>query len=145
MSHRIDEGGASRPPSSSPVATSAPALESGQGTPWRTLGWIAGGVGVVGLAVGAAFGLAAIDNNNQSNSNGACNADLCTGPGLSARHAALDDATASTVAFIAGGVLAATGVVLVFVAPSSGTSRGRLELAPVLGQNTAGAALGGSW
>ena len=98
----------------------------------------------MGLAIGAAFGIAAINQNNASYANGCVN-NQCPPDGLSARHSAQDDATASTVAFVAGGVLAAAGVVLVLVAPTSGPSRGRLELGPLVGQNSAGAMLGGSW
>jgi hypothetical protein len=140
-------GAESQPaPATAVPLTAPPAPEAApQGPPWRTVGWIAGGVGIAGLVVGSAFGIAAINNNNESNANGACSGSFCTSSGLSSRHSAQDDATASTVAFVAGGVLVAAGVVLVLAAPATGPSRGRLQLGPLLGQNSAGATLGGSW
>jgi len=133
-------GTASSPPSG---AATPPDSGSGSGFPLRTVGWVAGAAGVVGLGLGAVFGMVAISDKNGAN----CDASkMCdAGPLGSARSAA----TVSTVGFIAGGVLLAGGAALVLVGPSShpqSAARGpRLELAPMVGAREAGVGLGGAW
>lgn len=127
-------GGASPPPDA--VTSSGP--------PLRTIGWAVGGAGVVGLGIGAVFGLVAIGDKNGAS----CNADNVCPPG--SLGGAKSAATVSTVGFIAGGALLAGGVVLVLVGPSSShqatTGRmPRLELAPAVGTREAGLRLGGAW
>jgi hypothetical protein len=132
-------------PAAPPVApagppASAPATPSAGGTrPWATVGWILGGVGVVGLGVGTAFGVVAMSDKNSAN----CVGNLCdAGPIGSAKSAA----TISDIGLIAGGVLFAGGVTLVLLsrdgAPSSAAT---LSAAPVLGSRGGGLALGGHW
>jgi len=83
----------------------------------RTVGLVLGGVGLVGLGVGSVFGLIAIDKNNQAIAAG-CDVDSCPpGDGPDLTSAALDSATLSTVFFIAGGAILATGAVVYFTAP----------------------------
>jgi hypothetical protein len=80
------------------------------------------GLGAAGLAVGAGLGGLAMSKLSQSNSHG-CNAkaDTCLkgteGPGL--RQDALHAATGSTAGFVAGGIAAALGIVLVVTAPTT--------------------------
>jgi len=93
-----------------PVATT-------RAVPWRTIGLAMVGTGAVGLGVGAVFGFVAKSKNDQSNRSG-CDGDNCTAAAAAVRHDALNAASASTVAFVVGGVLAAGGVVLWLVAPS---------------------------
>lgn len=83
----------------------------------RTVGYIVGGAGLVGLAVGAAFGFSAISQKGDRNDH--CNAQLtlCDATGIDKDDQARSSATASTIAFIAGGALLAGGAVLVFTAP----------------------------
>jgi hypothetical protein len=69
-------------------------------------------VGAVGLGLGAVFGVLAKSKLDQSNSGPCDGTDHCTQAGLSDRQTAETDATVSTVAFIAGGVLAAGGIAL---------------------------------
>ena len=89
------------------------------GSSQRTIGFVVGGVGVAGLAVGAITGLIAIGKNNDSK-------QLCPESGACGSSAAVDDAdsakklgTVSTIAFIAGGVAVGVGAALVLTAPSS--------------------------
>ena len=86
-------------------------------SPWKTVGWITASAGVVGLGIGVAFGIDAKVQLDASNRSG-CSGDACNAQGTSTRHQALDAATVSTVAFIAGGVLAAAGVALWLLPPS---------------------------
>jgi hypothetical protein len=88
-------------------------------SPDHTLAYAVGGAGVVGLAVGTVAGIVAWRKNASST-------DVCPNDGAcrdaSARsdnHAAHDWAVVSTVGFVAGGVLAAAGVVLYLAAPST--------------------------
>lgn len=84
---------------------------------WKTAALVTGGAGIVALGVGTYFGIDAKNKYDQSNSSG-CQGDHCTPTAASIRRDALSSATASTVGFVAGGVLLAGGVVLWLVAPS---------------------------
>jgi hypothetical protein len=98
-----------------------PPPDTNPGGTQRVLGLVAGGVGVAGLALGTVFGVLA------SSSFSAAKKDCpmhptCTSTQQNAvdeQKTASGDATISTVGFIAGGVLAATGAVLFFTAPKA--------------------------
>jgi hypothetical protein len=110
-------------PSPKEPPTTPPGPTSGSnGSGLRTAGWVTAGAGVAGLAVGAVFGLIAKSKNDEALSNDGCSGTACTGPNAQAGASASSDAnsaaTVSTVAFIAGGVVAATGLALVIFAPS---------------------------
>ena len=86
----------------------------------RWIGLGIGGLGVVGVGVASAFGLVAISKRDQSNSGSPppCNtADQCSDTGLSLRQDAKGAANLSTIAFVAGGLALAAGVVLYVTAP----------------------------
>lgn len=110
-------------PSSAPVeAGSSGPTEPSDGSTQRVLGYVVGGVGVVGLGVSGVLGLLAIDKNNESKT--LCSADdpnRCTQDGVNARNGAFGLGTASTVSFAVGAAALTTGLVLVFTAPSSTT------------------------
>ena len=112
----------------------------------RLLSFGAMGLGVVGLGVGTVFGFLAKSKLDASN-NGPCNsADRCSSEGLSDRKDAETFATVSTIGFIAGGVLAAGGVVLFLTAPpSTSTSTTGVTLSPAPLTGGAGALLSGSF
>jgi hypothetical protein len=86
----------------------------------RTVGYVAGGLGVAGLAVGTYFGVRAIQKWNDSNAD--CHGDSCTPQGASNASSAKSSALASDIAIAAGTVGVAAGVVLVLV--SEATRRG---------------------
>jgi hypothetical protein len=54
-------------------------------------------------------------------------------------------ATVSTIAFIAGGVALAGGIVLWLTAPSSSSSTTGLRFVPLVGASLGGGAVSGSW
>jgi len=88
------------------------------GSGQRVAGVVIGAVGLVGgLALGIPFGLAAIDQKNAQIA--ACSNASCPDAAGAARahDAAITDGAISTVAFIAGGVLLATGIVVFAIAP----------------------------
>ncbi len=103
--------------------------DSGSGDTLRLVGFIALGVGAAGLIVGGVTGGLAIGKHGELEDNcsaeGRCAAD---------QQGTLDDfntfGTISTIGFIAGGVLAAAGVVLVIVAPSDSEEQATLTVGP---------------
>ncbi len=130
-------------PAPSP-APDAPAGEGDSGQTMRTLGIVGMGVGAAGLGLGAMFGLmakSALDNSNS----GPCNAsDHCTPAGLSDRQDASNKATLSTVMFVAGGVVAAAGIVVFLAAPHGPSSTvGAVTVSPAPMAGGGGALLSG--
>jgi hypothetical protein len=122
-----------------PAPAPTPDVPSTPGSGQRVAGLVVGGVGVAGLVVGGVFGMLAKSSWNDVG-------QLC--PGYTGCHqdafdkksTANSQATVSTVAFIAGGVLVAGGVVLYLTAP-----RATVAVAPTVGLGTAGLSLSGSW
>ncbi len=99
--------------------------DTSSGDGQRTLGLVVGGVGLAGLAAGGIFGLVSMSKNAEAD--GECkppDRTLCTQKGVDAGEAAQSYGNVSTIAFIAGGALAAGGAVLWLTAPSDGTRVG---------------------
>lgn len=121
----------------------AATVEAGSGTPLRTLGFVAGGVGVVGIGLGSYFGLRAGALLDESNADNHCDEkNFCDEDGGRKREDAGSAATLSTVAFIAGGVFLAAGVTLVIVGgPKSADAA--LRLTPAVAERGGGFELAG--
>jgi len=105
------------PPVAPPVAPPPPTLGA-----QKTIALVAGGVGVVGIAVGAVSGIIAVTKRSSAQSE--CPSDVyafrCpTESGTAAWNSATTAGNVSTVSFIAGGALLAGAAVLWFTAPSS--------------------------
>jgi hypothetical protein len=102
-------------------------------------------VGVAGIAVGSVFGLLASSSASSSKNAGCPN---CTPAqftqATSDYNSASDDATISTVAFVAGGAALAAGAILFFTAPKATTTGIRWQLAPTAFRIGAGLTLGGT-
>jgi hypothetical protein len=122
----VDPNAAATPPQPSAGATpatpspaSAPPAQSN-----HTAAWIAGGVGVVGLGFGVAFGLGAMGEKNTLDS--ACTGNVCPASQRGTADTGARLGTISTVGFIVGGVGLATGAALFFldVGGSSSESSG---------------------
>jgi hypothetical protein len=100
------------------AGNTAPASDRpASGSAQRISGLVIGGVGVVGVGLGTIFGLQA--SSKWSDAKAACT-DYpygCGASGQDLRSNARSAATVSTVGFIAGGALLATGLVLYFTAP----------------------------
>lgn len=95
--------------------------DANDGKTQRLLGVIAGGAGVLALGGGAFFGLKASSTRDDALSN--CNPQhQCTARGIELGEDSSSQATISTVFFIAGGVLLASGVVLYLTAPRSSSA-----------------------
>lgn len=122
----------------------SPASEATPGTahPLRTAAWIAGGVGLAGVAVGAVFGVLAVGQWNQQKSDCGSAATCTSRPdALSAHSAVVTDGAVSTVGFIAGGALIGAAVVVLLTTPGGEPSpSSSVAVVPALGPS--GATLG---
>ena len=91
--------------------------------PLRYVGYGVAGAGVIGLGVGAIFGLRAIAKKNEAN----CIENVCDEP-------AMDEATSAaniaTIGFVAGGALVTGGALLVLFGPGSSPVQARLDVRP---------------
>jgi len=112
-----------------------------------TLGYVVGGLGLIGVGAGAYFALDAKSKDDQA-------LDYCSGTscsdqrGVDLTNESRDAARFSAIAFVAGGAAVATGLVLVLTAPSDGDEPGAaasMELHPEVGQNLFGVRIGGAW
>lgn len=116
------------------LASVEPAELSRPPNVWRSVGWVAGGVGVLGIGLGATFGFIAVSDKNAA----ACDAaGACNGQELSS---ARSHATIANVAFITGGILLAGGAALVLFAP-----RDHSRPSPRVTARLSGIALEGAW
>jgi hypothetical protein len=107
----------------------------------RTIGFVVGGVGVAGIAVGAVTGLMAMGKSSDAKR-------TCSNDGPCANREAVDASDSaktfglvSTVAFIAGGVGLAAGAALVLTAPKqeeASRSTARIRVAPSAGPGGGG-------
>jgi hypothetical protein len=116
-----------------PAADAAP--QGSPGTTQRILGWTSLGLGVVGLGVGTAFLIQR--SSKLSERDTVCpEMEFCTPEQVTLNDTLTDEArtasTIGTVGMIAGGVLAATGIVLVVTAPK-GAPKEAATLVPVIG------------
>lgn len=131
--------------SSPPSVDGSPASSGHKGSTQRTVGFVVGGVGVAGLAVGGVFGILAIKDKGRQTDN--C-ASKTACPDYDTAVGAHDDAkthgTISTVSFIVGGVATAAGLVLVLTAPKH-SALSALGLYPTAGRDGAGLGMSGKF
>lgn len=109
------------------------------------LGGVITGVGVVGLGVGGVFGLMALGKKSDASANCTSDFQRCTSVGLGQVDDAKSLGTVSTVAFIAGGVLAVGGLVLVLTAPKGEKPAPTVHAAMGAPGAAAGLTLGGTF
>lgn len=116
----------------------------------RTWGYALGGVGLVSIGLGTYFGLHA--SSLWSDSKRACSVDAC--PDHAAATADHDRAVrfgnAATVSFLTGGALVASGLVLIFTAPTqserpAATSSASLQVLPAVSPDGAAFFVRGSF
>jgi hypothetical protein len=119
--------------------------KSKKGLPLRPIGIGVGAAGIVGLGVGAFFGLRAKTLNEESKEPGHCDAqNVCEPSGGDKRDGAIRAATVSTIAMVAGGVLTAAGVTLFVLGGSKGEAQGHhVEAAPLVGDAELGLSVSG--
>jgi len=140
------------PPSSPPPPPSPPSRPA-----WmQPVGFVAIGLGVVGVGLGTYLGISALSHGSTAETN--CPDDACNEAGWEAVNDGRSVAMAANVSLGAGVLLAAAGVVLVVVGgkpvepskpsnPSKPAKDARPRVAPSLRVGASGAALGveGTW
>jgi len=129
------------------VAPVVPSTAAGEdpGRSRKILGLALGGVGVVGLGLGAVFGLVAKSKNDDALEPQNCPDDKhCYASGVALTNDAQSAATISTVAFIAGGVVLGAGAVVFFTAPSTPKAATTgMRVAPAFAPGVAGLSASG--
>jgi hypothetical protein len=101
-----------------------PRDRKGSGKVQRTFGWVAAGAGVVGLGLSGAFALMAVSDHKAADNEECLPTDRlqCTSKGVELGESAVNKANIAGVMLGVGGVLAATGVILIVTAPSDSDS-----------------------
>jgi serine/threonine-protein kinase len=131
---------------SPPSADEGRTTDGGSGSGLKTAGFIAASAGALGLIAGGVLGVVAVSKNSEANRNdcgapaGYGDSNTCNPAGVSLRHDAVLMGNASTVAFIAGGVVLATGAGIWLLAPSS-----HVQAAPAVGAGSAGLLVRGNF
>lgn len=133
------------------AGTGSPARDSGgsRGSTQRTLGWVAGGLGVLGLGAGLVFELRRSSKEDERSK--ICpTGKNCTADDQANINSLNDDVSSAaqleTISFIAGGALIAGGVILLLTAPTDDPKpAARWAVAPAVGKNTFGLAATGRW
>jgi hypothetical protein len=108
------DSGAKSPGTGSAAAASN---KGGFGTQ-KKIAVVAGGVGLVGLGVGTAFGIKAAGAKSDSDAH--CEGNICDDEGIRLRADGITSGNIATAFFIGGGVATAAGVVIFMTAPSGG-------------------------
>ena len=133
-------------PFASEAAASTPgtAPSSAGSNTRRTIAFILGGAGIVGIGLGSVFGLLASSSFSSQKSDCASSTDCANhGQALADHDATVTYGTISTVGFIAGGALLAGGAVLFFTSPAP--PRSAVLVAPSVGRSSGGLSLKGSF
>lgn len=92
------------------------------GSTQRTIGLVVGGLGIIGVGVGTAFGLTAMSKENDATQHHCDATNHCDPQGVQLGKDAQSAATASTIAFAVGGVALAGGLLLYFTAPKGSSA-----------------------
>jgi hypothetical protein len=120
------------PLASTPATTPAATDHGGSGGGGKTLGYVALAVGGAGLIVGGVTGGLAISKRGALDDNPACNDGKCSSSIQPDIDSFRTMRTVSTIGFVAGGVCAGLGVVLLLTSGGSGEQKGALP-APRVG------------
>jgi hypothetical protein len=116
-------------------------------TPWRVGAFVAGGVGVLGMGLGAGFGVAALSDAATARKD--CDGDVCASRrGVDATRSARDNANLATLGFAIGGSLLAAGLTMLWIAPDGSRTENALaslEWSPVASTSELGLAMTGKW
>ena len=121
-----------------PEEPSDPAqADENHGTSARgVVGLVIGAVGVVGIGVGAGFGISALGKNSDADAycgQAGTGANDCYGEGVTLRSDAVSSANLSTFFFAAGATLVVGGLLIWLTAPSSSSSKSSAQRNPRAG------------
>lgn len=131
------------------LADDAPPPVQPRQTPFtqRNIGLGVGALGLIGVAIGATFGLGAISTNDDAKEH--CRTeDRCDAEGLSLKDSARSKATVSTVFFLLGAAAIGGGAILFLTAPDDAEKSKavtRVRLSPVVGTSAGGLRVTGAW
>jgi hypothetical protein len=131
--------------SSAPMTQEAPPGSGGGLGAQKILGVVAGALGAGGIAVGSVFGVMA--SSKWTTAKATCGAGCPPNdPAQNEKSDAQSAATVSTIGFVAGGALVATGLLLFVTAPQSSTTQtARVRVSPSVGPDMAGVTLMGGF
>jgi hypothetical protein len=132
----------SEPPAARPRERAPEADPESGGSAQRTLGFVALGVGAVGLGVGSYFGLQTFSKQAQSEDH--CTGSVCNQQGVDLRDQAKSSATISTIGFAAGAASIGVGIVLLVTAGGNDATARKAQsiwLAPGIGSLSVGGRL----
>jgi hypothetical protein len=111
--------------------------------------WTLGGLGLAAVGLGAAFGVSAIVQENNSNDGGDCKPNnACNAAGTSARNTARSDAQVADVSYAVGGGAIAAAVVLWLVsrsAPDRSAPLAGVVVAPSVARDAWSVEVDGTW
>jgi serine/threonine-protein kinase len=134
------------PPNTAPQQTDKGAKP---GSTQRVIGYVVGGLGIVGLGVGAVFTLKSKSENDQALDICADSDDDCTEEDIEDHDQYVKEAEASQlnsyVAFGLGGVGVITGAVLILTAPTGEKKTARITVAPEIAAGHVGLNVSGAW
>jgi len=142
-----------KPQVAAPVQLEQPVMTADGGEPsfisQSTLGYVALGLGAAGLAVGTVTGIMAINKRQELNDfecyqevGNTCyleNDPETVNEAVSAKEDLDTFATAATISYVAGGALAATGIILLLTAPDEPPSEAGASFRPYVGFGSVGA------
>lgn len=131
---------AAPPPVETPPAADPPA-ESSAGNTQRTVAYVLGGAGLVGIGIGTVFGLVSRSTYVEALTSCPNGTSSCTDAGVIGGEDAHGQATISTAAFIVGGALLGAGLVTFFTAPKKSV----VSVQPTASAGSAGIRIGGAW
>jgi hypothetical protein len=127
------------PATAAPIVTPPPAADAGAGDGQRTVAFILGGAGLVGLGVGTYFGFHAKSTYDEALTHCLGGWSSCDATGVHGNESAHGQANVSTAAFIAGGVLLTSAVVVYLTASKSNP----VSVQASVGPSGAGLGVGG--
>jgi hypothetical protein len=129
---------ASAPPSSASGPTPQPRVpvSKGSASPWA---YVAGGIGLAGVAVGTVTGLMAVGKKSIVNDN--CKDLQCSAKGMDAVDSGRNLALVSTIGFGVGAAGLVTGVVLLMVGGDKGPEKNGSFVRPLIASPTGNDAL----
>lgn len=134
-------------PPAPPPARPAAAKPQATGNPMRTLGFVAGGVGIAGIGVGAVFGMMTIQKAGDVEE-GCSGSFRCSRADVEANESAQTKAMVSNIALGAGLVCLGAGVAMVLMSPRSPEQAAAVErvwVAPSVASDGGRVVLGGHW
>lgn len=137
----VEPGPATASGAPAPTSGAVTADTGGSGSNKKTLGYVVGGVGVAGLAVGAVTGIMVLGKKSTANDHCNDQLQLCDQTGKDANDAGRTLGTISTIGWVVG--VAGVGLGTYFILTSNGKSE--TALATHVGPTVASVALTRSW